>query len=67
MKLIIVEYSKSQNAYHRCTTAERLVNELKCQERNFQSDYQPIASFQTEREADDFIVRCRMSELKAFA
>lgn len=58
MDTIIVEYSKSQKAFHRTTVQERLVNLHKCNERNFVSDYEPVATFLTVQEADDFILRC---------
>ncbi|MEK6884411.1 MAG: hypothetical protein AABY22_32565 [Nanoarchaeota archaeon] len=64
---IIVEYSKSQDAFHRSTEKERLKNEKICSARGIKSDYEIIGEFSNYDEADvfikenyDLIKKCRM-------
>lgn len=47
---IVVEYSKSQNAFHRSTEQERVKNE-----RQHKSDYEVVADFGSYEDADKFI------------
>ena len=50
LKMIVVEYSKSQNAFHRSTEEERVTNEAVNK-----SDYEVVDTFHSYKEADRFI------------
>lgn len=52
---ILVEYSKEQDAFHRCTKAERMKNEFIMKQKGVKSTYNIIGEFDTYEEADMFI------------
>lgn len=52
---ILVEYSKEQNAFHRCTRLERMKNEFVLKQRGIKSTYDIIGEFDSCEEADEFI------------
>lgn len=52
---ILVEYSKEQNAFHRCTLVERMKSEFKLKQIGIKSTYLVIGEFETYEDADEFI------------
>lgn len=55
----VLEYSKSQNAYHVSTSDQRLMNEMTCLERkaiwpDYESDWKVVKTFSTCKEALNF-------------
>lgn len=57
--LIIVEFSVSQQAFHRHTMQDMLFTNIKNIFQNKSIDYVPVASFETMDEADEFIETVR--------
>lgn len=51
----VVEYSKSQNAFHRSTVVERNMNEEYCRKEGIISDYLALGFFDNIKDADKFI------------
>lgn len=52
---ILVEYSKKQNSFHRCTRVERMKAEYLMRQKGQASTYDIIGEFDTYEEADQFI------------
>lgn len=50
----VLEYSKSQNAYHIQTHDEHLMSEMTCIERGHKSDWKIIGTFNTRKEAQSY-------------
>lgn len=53
--MIVVEYSKSQNAFHRHTMEERIESERLVRDAGQKSDYELVAEFDSHEDADKFI------------
>jgi len=56
---IVVEYSPTQNAFHKSTVPEMIRNNLNTIARGINNGYRVIGMFVTHTEADEFLVKMR--------
>jgi hypothetical protein len=59
MHKVLIEYSKKQNAFHRCTPEERAHNDRQARERGYEPDYEIVGEFDTYKAAGDFFIASR--------
>lgn len=57
--MYLVEYSRIQDAFHVCDEDERLMIEMSCMERGFESDYEVVAEFENIEDALKFVRHAR--------
>jgi hypothetical protein len=61
MPKVLIEFSKTQNAFHRCTPEERAHNDRQARERGYEPDFEIVGEFDTYKAAGDFFIASRRS------
>jgi hypothetical protein len=61
MPKVLIEFSKTQRAFHRCTPEERATANRQARERGHEPDFDIVGVFDTYKAASDFFIASRRS------